>query len=84
MKRFFLATMILLGGIYAASAQFNGCQPGFCPGIFGGGGTITPSPTGDILLVDGVSLLLQTDAASFVCKDDGVHDNPMAAPQYLK
>ena len=34
-------------------------------------GSAVPQPTGDILLVDGVSLLLQTDAASFVCRAGG-------------
>lgn len=32
-----------------------------------GGGSVTPPATGDILLVDGVSLILQTDGASFIC-----------------
>lgn len=30
MKLFFLAIILLLGSIYAAAAQFNGCPPGFC------------------------------------------------------
>lgn len=43
---------------------------GFTDGI-GNGGKIIPQPTGDILLVDGVSLILQTDAASFICRAGG-------------
>jgi hypothetical protein len=39
---------------------------GFTDGVFNGGVPIPP-PTGDILMVDGASLILQTDAASFVC-----------------
>jgi hypothetical protein len=34
-------------------------------------GVVIPQPTGDILLVDGVSLILQTDAASFICRAGG-------------
>jgi hypothetical protein len=34
-------------------------------------GIITPQPTGDILLVDGTSFILQTDAASLVCRAGG-------------
>lgn len=35
MKRFFLAVILLLSGIYAAAAQFNGCPPGLCGGSLG-------------------------------------------------
>ena len=35
------------------------------------GGAPIPQPTGDILMVDGVSLILQTDAASFICRAGG-------------
>jgi hypothetical protein len=34
-------------------------------------GTVTPQPTGDILMVDGASLILQTDSASFICRAGG-------------
>jgi hypothetical protein len=34
-------------------------------------GVVIPQPTGDILLVDGVSLILQTDGASFICRAGG-------------
>ena len=41
-------------------------------GRLGGKGTpAAPQPTGDILMVDGTSLILQTDGASFVCRAGG-------------
>lgn len=55
-KMFFIAVVVLLGSIYAAAAQFNGCLPGICPGSFGrglnGGGTtavITPCTSTGVL-----------------------------------
>jgi hypothetical protein len=30
-----------------------------------------PQPTGDVLMVDGTSLILQTDGASFICRAGG-------------
>jgi hypothetical protein len=61
-----IAVMLLAAG--AAYAQFNGCGPGFCTG---GGGAVTPQPTGKILLVDAASFILQTDAASKICRAGG-------------
>ena len=37
----------------------------------GKGAVSVPAPTGDILMVDGASLILQTDGASFVCLAGG-------------
>lgn len=34
-------------------------------------GASVPQPTGDVLMVDGVSLILQTDGASFICRAGG-------------
>ena len=34
-------------------------------------GKVTPQPTGDILMVDGASLIVQTDGASFICRAGG-------------
>lgn len=81
MKRLALAIILLLGGIYAAAAQFNGCPPGLCgsSGGFGnsgggfgpGGSAAAPAATGKILMVDGASFILQTDAASKICRAGG-------------
>lgn len=59
-----------------AYAQFNKCGSGFCPGGFPGPGVTAPGgsvppPTGKILLVDGASFILQTDAASKICRAGG-------------
>lgn len=68
-----LALFLMCG---AALAQFNKCGRGFCPngilvpGFPAGGGGIPPA-TGKILLVDGASFILQTDAASKVCRAGG-------------
>jgi hypothetical protein len=43
---------------------------GFTDGIFNGGVPI-PQPTGKILLADGVSFILQTDAVSKICRAGG-------------
>lgn len=81
MKRLALATVLLLSGIYAAAAQFNGCPPGLCGKIGGfgnSGGGFGPSgggggggATGFILMVDGASRILQTDGTSKVCRAGG-------------
>lgn len=81
MKRIALAIAILLGGIYAAAAQFNGCPPGLCgnSGGFGNsgsgfgpsGGVAAPAPTGKILLIDGTSFLLLLDGTSKLCRVGG-------------
>lgn len=68
-----LAVVLVAGGAFA---QFNKCGHGFCPGgSFGKGvntaGSSVPPPTGKILLVDGASFVLQTDAASKVCRAGG-------------
>lgn len=39
-----LAILFLVVVAGSAWAQFNGCPPGFCPSVFGGGGKITPPP----------------------------------------
>jgi hypothetical protein len=39
--------------------------------ITGGIGNGGPPPTGDILMTDGSSLILQTDGASFICRAGG-------------
>ena len=76
--RFWLSIIILLGltaatdagssivGVTGNSFGFSGRWP-----LAGGIGSGTPAPTGDILLVDGVSLILQTDGASFICLAGG-------------
>jgi hypothetical protein len=60
-------TLLAAGLMPPASAQLMTTFVG--PGSTAGGGGA--QPTGDILLVDGVSLLLQTDGASFVCLAGG-------------
>jgi hypothetical protein len=66
--RTILAIAICLALGASAWAQFNGCAPGFCSvGVASGGG----GATGKILLVDGVSFVLQTDAASKLCLAGG-------------
>jgi hypothetical protein len=65
MNKFFLATVILLGTVYAAAAQFNGCPAGFCPSVFGGGGTITPPPP--------LANLRITDTGAFRITDTGAN-----------
>ncbi len=75
MLRILLATALVLASA-GAYAQFNKCGPGFCPGgwpAYGlppSGGSI-PAPTGRILMVDGVSLVLQTDGVSKICLAGG-------------
>jgi hypothetical protein len=40
-------------------------------GIGGGFAKAAPQPTGDILLADGVSFILQTDGTSLICRAGG-------------
>lgn len=68
-----IAILMLLGTVYSAHA-FGVGKLGLIFGKEGASskkGVITPQPTGDILMVDAVSLILQTDAASFVCRAGG-------------
>jgi hypothetical protein len=53
-------------GIYNPTAN----SVGSFEGIDSNAGAVV-QPTGDVLMVDGVSLILQTDAASFVCRAGG-------------
>lgn len=71
MNRCLLTAVLFFLTAAAAWAQFNGCKPGFCPSIFGGGGTITPPPTGALLLEDGTSILLLEDGSSSLCLEGG-------------
>jgi len=72
MTRTILAVALFVASIYAAHAFGLGEGNRFGKlGAASGGGTVVPQPTGDILLVDGVSLILQTDAASFICRAGG-------------
>lgn len=65
-----IVTVSLLLAASAAYARFNGCPPGFCPGLNSSGGGVT-LPTGKILLVDGTSFLLKVDGTSKVCRAGG-------------
>lgn len=69
----FLILAALLGSIAAAHAFGLGhLGAGFGSlGAQGVGGPTAPLPTGKILLVDGVSHLLQVDAVSKVCLAGG-------------
>jgi hypothetical protein len=65
-SRLLLAALLLLLGLSAPSAQLS------LMGIGGADlGSAAAQPTGDILLVDGVSFILQTDAASLICRAGG-------------
>lgn len=71
--RIYLAALMVLASLAAAHA-FGLGKEGFMFGRLGaptGGGVIVPQPTGDILLVDGVSFILQTDGASLICRAGG-------------
>jgi hypothetical protein len=62
--------VILLLATSIAAAQAFGLGLGNRFGRLGAssqGGGVTPPPSGDILLVDGTSLILQTDGASLIC-----------------
>lgn len=43
----------------------------FDGGISGKGAPVGPQPTGDILLVDNTSFILQVDGASLICRAGG-------------
>lgn len=62
-----LTAGLVLAFSMAAWAQFDGCRAGFCTGS----GPSVPEPSGKILLVDGASFILQTDAASKICRAGG-------------
>lgn len=67
------AALTLAAG--AAYAQFNRCGPGFCPGgMFGMAFPHSVPPPADfglVLMTDGTSKILQTDAASRICQAGG-------------
>lgn len=75
MKRALLALSLVLAstavrsdGIYNPTSN----QIGFTDGVNNLSiGVAVPQPTGDILLVDGVSFILQTDGASLICRAGG-------------
>jgi len=76
--RYLIAIIIFLTTAVTASAMtdivgYMGKSTGFSGRfpIVGGIGTGTPPPTGDILLVDGSSFLLQVDNSSLVCRAGG-------------
>lgn len=72
MTRSLTALLILLALAGAAHGFGLGLGNRFGKlGSFGAGSGVTPPPSGDILLVDGVSLILQTDGASFICRAGG-------------
>lgn len=54
-------------GIYNPTSNFVGAFQGIGTTI----GTVIVQPTGKILLVDGVSFILQVDAASKICRAGG-------------
>lgn len=62
------STLARSDGIYNPTSN----EIGFTDGINNLAiGVTTPAPTGDILMVDGASLILQTDGASFICRAGG-------------
>lgn len=72
MIRAALAISALLASIYAAHAFGLGLGNRF--GHMGGagkGGSAAPVAAGKILLVDGTSFILQTDATSKICRAGG-------------
>lgn len=67
---------LLLAGAPVAAQTINqniggGIGFGFDGGISGKGAPVGPQPTGDILLVDNTSFLLQVDGVSLVCRAGG-------------
>lgn len=63
-----VSTLARSDGIYNPSSN----EIGFTDGINNLAiGASVPQPTGDILLVDGTSLILQTDGASLICRAGG-------------
>jgi len=72
------AALVLLSAVlFGASLYAATMTPQIGGGIsqFDGGissqGSQAPQPTGDILLVDGASFILQTDGASLICRAGG-------------
>lgn len=65
----FIVTLALLLAATAAYARFNGCPPGFCPGLNNGGGIVLP--TGKMLMSDGTSFILKSDGTSKMCRAGG-------------
>lgn len=68
-----LTAALLIGTLATANAVGLGREGvGFGKlGLFQKQGVAVPQPNGDILMVDGTSLILQTDGASFVCRAGG-------------
>jgi len=67
---------LLLAGAPVAAQTINqniggGIGFTFDGGISGKGGGSGPQPTGDILLVDNASFILQVDGASLICRAGG-------------
>lgn len=72
MKRPLLALALLAALATAAHGFGLGLGNRFGKlGAMNGAGTVTPPATGDILLVDGSSFLLQVDNASLICRAGG-------------
>jgi len=74
MKRVALAIVLLLGGIHAAAAQFNGCPSGPCGGLrgfgssgagFGPSGAAAFVPTGVVFDGDSITAGLGTNTEPF-------------------
>lgn len=73
------AALALAGMLYAHNTRADGVSPR-CIGCNSGGiasegisgpGTTVSQPTGNILMVDGSSIILQTDGASNICRAGG-------------
>ena len=73
MIRILIAGSLLLASIYAAHAFGLGLGNTFgrMGGAGKGGTSAPPGTTGKILLVDGVSFILQTDGTSKICLAGG-------------
>jgi hypothetical protein len=69
MRHALLIAALLLASLAAARAQVWIMSP--ASQMSGKAIPPLPQPTGDILLVDGTSLLLQTDNASLICRAGG-------------
>lgn len=67
------AALLLMSSVARSDGIYNPGVGGwgFQDGINGPGTPPVPQPTGDVLMVDGTSLILQTDGASFVCRAGG-------------
>jgi hypothetical protein len=76
-----MAPLMKYGGIVVCLLVLATAAQAFGPGLgnrFGkqgafkkNSGAVGPQPTGDILMVDGTSLILQTNGTSFVCRAGG-------------